>query len=234
MRARPHVTVKGTVSHEHRLPVKAHAHAHTAEDEELLALRRHAQLRAQLQQLDQRIRAIEHPDLGAGHRLLDLAPPLVDQVGWREHQGAAVAFGVEHGGGGNAHRRLAAAHFAIDDRGAFAAVDQQLGDGMDDIGLRREQLALEGCEDELPMHPRLAGVDRRIGAVERVEQLVAELRNEVLQADQEWRSSRFEQVTLHGGVGNGFEIEGHGDAPENTGHAHPPKGHGMPQGWEET
>jgi hypothetical protein len=44
------------------------------------------------------------------------------------------------------------------------------------IGLRREQLALEAGEDELPMRLRLAGVDRRIGAVERVEQLVAELR----------------------------------------------------------
>jgi hypothetical protein len=106
-------------------------------------LRRHAQLLAQLQQLDQRVRAIEHPDLGSGHRLLDFAPPLVDQVGWREHQRAAVAFGVEHGGRGNAHGRLAAAHLAIDDRGAFAAVDQQLGDGMDHIGLRGEQLALE-------------------------------------------------------------------------------------------
>jgi hypothetical protein len=48
--------------------------------------RRHAQLLAQLDELDQRVRAVEHPDLGAGHRLLDFAPPLVDQVGRREHQ----------------------------------------------------------------------------------------------------------------------------------------------------
>ena len=82
------------------------------------------QLLAQFQQLDQRVRAIEHPDLGTGHRLLDFAPPLVDQVGWREHQGAAVALGVEHGGRGDADGRLAATHLAIDDRGAFAAVYQ--------------------------------------------------------------------------------------------------------------
>jgi hypothetical protein len=94
--------------------------------------------------------------------------------------GAAVAFGVEHGGRGDADGRLAAAHLAIDDRGAFAAVDQQLGDGMDHLGLRLEQLALEAGEDELPMRLRLAGVDRRIGAVERVQQLVAELGDEVL------------------------------------------------------
>ncbi|MOA69097.1 hypothetical protein D3C78_1970770 [compost metagenome] len=56
---------------------------------------------------------------------------------------------------------------------------------MDHIGLRREQLALERGEDQLPMHPHLAGVDRRIGAVERIEQLVAELRYEVLQAERE-------------------------------------------------
>ncbi|WP_271197048.1 transposase domain-containing protein, partial [Pseudomonas turukhanskensis] len=32
----------------------------------------------QLQQFDQRVRAVEHPDLGTGHRLLDFPPPLVD------------------------------------------------------------------------------------------------------------------------------------------------------------
>src|SRR3546814_18026623 len=64
---------------------------------------------------------------------------LVDQVGWREHQGAAVSFGVEHGGRGDADGRLAAAHLAIDDRGAFDAIDQQLGDGVDHIGLRGEK-----------------------------------------------------------------------------------------------
>jgi hypothetical protein len=124
---------------------------HAAQDEELLARGLHAQLLAQLDELDQRVRAIEHPDLGAGHRLLDLAPPLVNQVRWRKHQGTAVAFGVEHGGRGDADGRLAAAHLAIDDRGAFATIDQQLGGGVDHFGLGREQLALEAGDDELPM-----------------------------------------------------------------------------------
>ncbi|MCY1535085.1 hypothetical protein D9M68_704760 [compost metagenome] len=108
---------------EDRLPVKAHPHPHSAQDKELLPLRRDAQLLAQFQQFDQRVRAVEHPDLGTGHRLLNLPTPLVNQVRRGEHQGAAVAFGVEHGGGGNTHRRLAAAHLAVDDGGAFAAVD---------------------------------------------------------------------------------------------------------------
>jgi hypothetical protein len=138
-------------------------------------------------------------------------------VGWREHQGAAVAFGVEHGGRGDADGRLAAAHLAIDDRGTFAAVEEQLGGGMDHIGLRGEKLALEAREDDLPMRTGLTAIDRRIGAVERIEQLVAELRYEVLQAEREGGSDRFEQVALHSRFGNGFKIEGHGDAPEQWG-----------------
>ena len=212
VRARRHVAVGRAPPGEDGLPVEPHPHPHAAQDEELLTLRRYTQLLAQLQQLDQRVRAVEHPDLGAGHRLLDFPPPLVDQMRRRKNQGSAVAFGVEHGGGGNTHRRLAASHLAIDDRGAFTAIDQQLGDGMDHIGLRLEQLALEGCEDELPMYPHLAGVDRGIGTVERVEQLVAELRHEVGQADGERRRCGFEQVALHGrGIGNSrgnsFEIK---------------------------
>jgi hypothetical protein len=37
---------------------------------------------------------------------------------------------------------------------------------VDDFGLGREQLALEAGDDELPVRLRLAGIDRRIGAVE--------------------------------------------------------------------
>ena len=85
IRARRHVAVRRAPPNEDRFPVEPHPHPHAAQDEELLALGRHAQLLAQFQQLDQGVRAIEHPDLGAGHRLLDFAPPLVDQVGWREH-----------------------------------------------------------------------------------------------------------------------------------------------------
>jgi len=90
-------------------------------------------------------------------------------VGRRQHQSAAIAFGVEHGGRGNADGRLAAAHLAIDDRSTFATVDQQLGGGVDDFGLGWEQLALEAGDHQLPVRLRLAGIDRRISAVEGVE-----------------------------------------------------------------
>jgi hypothetical protein len=53
---------------------------------------------------------------------------------------------------------------------------------VDDFGLGREQLALEAGDDELPVRLRLAGIDRRIGAVEGVEQFVAELADEILKA----------------------------------------------------
>ena len=106
-------------------------------------------------------------------------------VGWREHQGAAVASGVEHGGRGDADGRLAAAHLAVDDRGAFATIEEQFGGGAGPHQPAREQLALEAREDDLSLRPRLAGVNRRIGAVERIEQLVAELGYEVLQAERE-------------------------------------------------
>ena len=229
VRAGRYVAMAGTMPGENGLPVEAHPHPHAPQDEELLARRLGAEPLAQLQQLDQRVRAIEHPDLGVGHRFLNFAPPLVDQVGWREHQGAAVAFGVEHGGRGDADGRLTAAHLAIDDRGAFATVDQQLGGGMDYLGLGREQLALETGQYELALWPRLAGVYRRIGAVERVEQFVAELGHEVLQAQRQGRSCRFEQVVLH----SGFGIKGHGDAPESWGHAHPLTGRWHAPWWEE-
>ena len=139
---------------------------------------------------------------------------------------AAVAFGVEHGGRGDADGRLAAAHFAVDDRGAFATVDQQLGSSVDDFGLGREQLALEAGDDELPVRLRLAGIDRRVGAVEGVEQFVAELADEILKAQGQRVGFRVEQFALHGRgfSGSGVEIEGHGDAPKKNGACTTPAG----------
>src|SRR6218665_1080858 len=98
VRAARHVAMAGATPGEDRLPVEAHPHPHAPQDEELLACGLHPQLLAQLDQLDQGVRAVEHPDLGTGHRLVDFPVPLVDQVGRREHQGAAVAFGIEYGG----------------------------------------------------------------------------------------------------------------------------------------
>ena len=182
---------------ERRLPVEPHPHPDTPQDEELLARGLYTQLLAQLDELDQGVGAVEHPDLGARHRLLDLTPPLVDKVRRRKNQGAAVAFGIEHGGRGDADGRLAAAHLAIDDHGAFALVNQQLCGGMDDLGLGREQLALQAGDDELPVRPRLAVIDRRVGMVKGVEQFVAELADEVLKA-QGKRRFRFGQIALDG------------------------------------
>ncbi len=206
--------------------MEPHPHPDAPQDEKFLACGRHTQLLAQLDELDQRIRAIEHPDLGAGHRLLDLAPPLVDQVGRRKHQGTAVAFGVEHGGRGDADSRLAATHFAIDDRSAFALIDQQLGGGMDNVGLGLEQLALEAGNNELSLRLCLTGIDRRVGAVERVEQFVAELADKILKAQCERVGFRFKQFALYGLciVSGGVEINGHGGAPKKNGTCTTPAG----------
>ena len=111
-------------------------------------------------------------------------------MGRREHQGAAIAFGVQHGGHADADDGFAAAHFAIDDGRALEAIEQQLGDGVRHFGLGGEQLAFETGEDDLAMRPRLSGIDRRIGAVQGIEQTVAELGDEVLQAEGERRGSR--------------------------------------------
>ncbi len=235
VRARRHVAVTGAPLGEDGLPVEPHPHPDPAQDKELLARGLDIQLLAQLDELDERVRPVEHPHLGACHRLLDLAPPLVNKVRRRKNQGAAIAFGVEHGGRGDADGRLAAAHFAIDDRGAFATVDQQLGGGVDDFGLGLEELALEAGDDELPVRLRLAVIDRRVGAVEGVEQFVAELADEILKAQGQRGRFRIEQFALYGRgfSGSGFEIEGHGDAPKKNGACTTPAGRWHAPWWDE-
>ncbi|SSW73808.1 hypothetical protein AVE30378_06155 [Achromobacter veterisilvae] len=226
VRAGRHVTVAGAPPGEDRLPMEPHPHPYTTQNEKLLTRGLHPQLLAQLDELDQCVRAVEHPDLGARHRLLDLASPLVNQVWRRKHQGAAVAFGVEDGGRGDADGRLAAPHLAIDDRGAFTTIDQQLGGGMDDFGLGFKQLAFEAGDDELAVRLWLAGIDRRVGPIERVEQFVAELTDEILKAQGQRRRFRVEQFALRGCsfCGSRFKIEGHGDAPKKNGACTTPSG----------
>jgi len=56
---------------------------------------------------------------------------------------------------------------------------------VDHIGLGGKQLPLQTSQQDLAMRLCLTGIDRRVGAVEGVEQLVAELGHEVLQADVE-------------------------------------------------
>lgn len=204
--------------------MEAHAHAHPADDEEFLARCRHAQLLAQFDEFEQRIRAVEHPDLRACDSFKNLASPLVDQVWRTEDEGAAIAFGVENGRQRDADGGFARAHFAIDDRGPLAMVGEQLGGGMDDFCLGREQLALETGQHELTVGVRRTAVDGWIGPVERVQQFVAELGDEVLQAQGELAGCGIEKVAGRGrGVcgGRRFELHGHGDAPKKRG-AHRP------------
>ena len=165
--------------------METHAHTHATENEELRTLRGYPQLLAQLDELDQSIRAVQYPHLGIGDGLLDLAPPLVDQVGWREYQRTMVAFCFQYCGGGDTHCGFAAAHLTVDDGGTFAAIDQQLGDGVDHIGLSGEQLPLQAGEYVLAMTARLAAIDGRIGTIERLKELIAEFGHKVLQADVE-------------------------------------------------
>ncbi len=69
-----------------------------------------------------------------------------------------------------------------------------------------------------------SGIDRRIGAVEGFEQFIAELGDELGEAQGQGRGLRIEQFALHGlRIGGGFEIEGHGDAPKQWG-MHLPRG----------
>jgi hypothetical protein len=101
---------------------------------------------------------------------------------------------------------------------------------MDHIGLRLEQLALETGEDDLPMRPRLSGVDRGIGAVERIQQLVAELGDEVLQAEREGEaaaSSRSPCTAVSGTVSRSRDmvmLQSEGACTSPTGRWHAPVG----------
>src|SRR5690606_33069080 len=106
--------------------------------------------------------------------------------------------------------------------------------GVDDFGLGLEQLALEAGDDELAMCLRLAGIDRRGGAVGGVEQFVAELADEILKAQGQGGRFRGAKFALYGrgvsGIGSGSE--GHGDAPKKKGHAPPPAGQWHAPWWE--
>src|SRR3546814_6919410 len=65
VRAGTNLAVKRSLAHKCRFPVKTHAHAHATNNEKLLAHRLRTQLLAQLNELEQGIRAVEHPYLGA-------------------------------------------------------------------------------------------------------------------------------------------------------------------------
>src|SRR3546814_14437699 len=60
VRAGTNLAVKRSLAHKCRFPVKTHAHAHATNNEKLLAHRLRTQLLAQLNELEQGIRAVEH------------------------------------------------------------------------------------------------------------------------------------------------------------------------------
>src|SRR3546814_13761553 len=64
MRTGTNLAVKRSLAHKCRFPVKPHAHAHATDNKKLLARRLRTQLFAQLDELEQGIGAIEHPNLG--------------------------------------------------------------------------------------------------------------------------------------------------------------------------
>ena len=87
---------------ERRPPVESHAHAYPAHDEEL----RDGRLRThfpQLKKFAQRVRAIQNPDPGIGHRGLDFTPPFIDQMRGCYDQRAAIAFLIHERSGCNRH-----------------------------------------------------------------------------------------------------------------------------------
>jgi hypothetical protein len=57
-------------------------------------------------------------------------------------------------------------HLVVHDRGAFAAVDQEFADGMDDGGLGGEEFPFQTRQHALAVGPHLSGIDRRVGAVQ--------------------------------------------------------------------
>ncbi len=165
----------------------------------------------------------------------DFPAPLVNQVGRTQDQRAAVALRVENGRQCNADRGFAGAHLAIDDRGAFALVDEQLCGGVDDFSLRGKQLALETGQHELAAGPGYAVIDRRIGPVEGIQQFIAEFGDEILQGERQPGGFRGEQIVRIGRGGDGgsrFDGSGHGDAPSEWA-CTAPKGSDMPSGGSE-
>lgn len=87
----------------------AHAHPYPSQNEKLRAGSRNVKLFAQQHQLDERIRAVEHPDTGIFNGLQYFTPPLVNQM----HQRATVTFVVQHRRCGDSQQRLAATYLIV-------------------------------------------------------------------------------------------------------------------------
>ena len=138
----------GLLGDERCLPVKAHPHANAAEHKELGLGGFETQHRAQLKQLSQGVRPVQYPDLGTRHRLQDFAPPLVDQVGWRDDQSAWVGR-LHHRCGADRHHGFACAHLRVDHHRRLVMVHQQLDGSLHRVSLGLERLAFEAIHDGL-------------------------------------------------------------------------------------
>ena len=101
----------------------------------------------------------------------------------RDDQGPAIAGRVHDRCDSDGHHGFPGAHLGVDDSGLLVTVQQQGGDGLDDLGLGREGLALESVHHQLAVSVVGAGIDRGVGAIERLQELVAELVDEVGQVD---------------------------------------------------
>lgn len=146
--------------------MEAHSHADATEDEELLGRRRHAKLLAQLDELEQRVRAVEHPNLCTRDGFEDFSAPLVDQMRRAQDERTAIAFGMQDRGQRNADRGFSGAHFAIYEDSPLALIDEQFRGRMYDLCLGREQLALQACQNQLAVRTRRTAIDGWVGAIE--------------------------------------------------------------------
>jgi len=146
-------------------------------------------------------------------------------VGGGESTKSRGSLGVEGTAPWIADGRLAAAHLAVDDRGAFATIDQQLGDAYDDFA-GAETTSAQAGQDGRAMRPvACPALGQRGWRFERVEQLIAELGAKSCKADREWReAAASSRRPLHGGIANSSKIEDMVMLQEKWGHAPPPWG----------
>ncbi|RMV98238.1 hypothetical protein ALP03_200299 [Pseudomonas amygdali pv. tabaci] len=157
----------GTSLPKGQTPVEPHSHPHAAENKELLtSVVCITQLITQLQQLDQGIRSVEHPDASVRDGFEDLAPPLVDQVRRRDDHRPAITSSMHDCSESDGHHCFAGTHLGIDDASLLILIEQKRSNCLDHLSLGREGLSFEALQHPLPSRIVDAGIDRWIGAVE--------------------------------------------------------------------
>ncbi|KPW47865.1 hypothetical protein ALO86_200151 [Pseudomonas syringae pv. berberidis] len=153
----------GTPLPKGQTPVESHPHPHAAENKELLtSVVGITQLIAQLQQLDQGVWSVEHPDASVRDGFEDLAPPLVDQVRRRDDHRPAITSSMHDCSERDGHHRFACTHLGIDDASLLILIEQKRGNCLDHLSLRWEGLSFETVHHPLPGRIVDAGIDRRV------------------------------------------------------------------------